>query len=115
MALRGAKKRTAQHMAVSLASCPVVLPGWAILGRRQSEILPLELGLPADATDIHVGRHSGVFWDCAGAMWVKLPKRKRRTLGGWLSAVCTCASQGRTQCTPCRVKDYVEAHGILPR
>ena len=138
MTLRGARKRTTQLVQVLLGNrallttrvvrevvsfmdatqprhwlAPMLLVAWAILGRVQSEILPLELGSEADAVMLAPRRHSAVWQDAARTLWIRLKKRKHRPQGSLLSAACSCA-ENSAFCPACRVMTWARENHVQP-
>ena len=136
MALRGAKKRTSELAHVALGNralltsrlvrevvqfmdhtqphhwlAPLLLLAWALLGRVQSEILPLELGAETDAVALPPSRHSGVWQDFGKTLWVRLRRRKHRPYGSLLSVECECTKDPRF-CAGCRVMGYAMQNGV---
>ena len=136
MAIKGARKRTSQMAHVALGNrsllttrlvwavvsfldatqsehwlSPLLLLAWAILGRVQSEILPLLRGQEANAIGLPENAHSAVWQDAQKTLWVRLRRRKHRPAGSLLSTPCECP-RSPAHCAACRVARYIEQQRI---
>ena len=90
---------------------PLLLLAWAILGRVQSEILPLLRGQEADAIGLPEHAHSAVWQDAQKTLWVRLRRRKHRPAGSLLSTPCEC-QRSPAHCAACRVARWIEQQRI---
>ena len=81
---------------------------WSFLLRVQSECIPLEAGRAEDSTCLAPQRHSGLWVDQAGALNLRLQRRKHRPQGSHLRRACSCA-QGPAFCVPHCVRRLLQS------
>ena len=86
-------------------SCQAIMC-WEFLLRVQSEAIELELGNAGDATALDPDRHSGVWFDAATGIVLRLQRRKHRPKGSLLRRTCTCRVLGSTRCVVHRLMGH---------
>ena len=74
---------------------------WSLLSRVQSEILPLELGSPADLEVLPMGRHSAVVISPdERSVAIRLRRRKNKPQGSVLVRKCICTRSATSLICP---------------